>query len=137
VYPRLHKERNRRFYRLNNVESALAYLCLCDNHSKNYSEYYKVCMQNTLYTRKREKVAMNIRSEVSNQFEEVARDDLALADSGLDSICLARIVVGLELELELDPFSAPEDAHFPITYGEFVQCYENAAKAARIAVPGF
>ena len=104
-------------------------------------------MQDTLYTRKREKVAMNIRFEVSNQFEEVAReqgmelapltDDLALADSGLDSICLARIVVGLELELELDPFSAPEDAHFPITYGEFVQCYENAAKSARIGVPGF
>jgi hypothetical protein len=89
---------------------------------------------------------MNIRVEVANQFEEVAReqgmelasltDDLALADSGLDSMCLARIVVGLEIQLGLDPFSAPEDAGFPITYGEFVQCYENAAKSARINVRG-
>jgi hypothetical protein len=95
-------------------------------------------MQNTLYTRKRDHAAMNIRFEVSNQFEEVAReqgmelapltDALALADSGLDSMCLARIVVGLEIQLGLDPFSAPGDAAFPMTYGEFVQCYENAAK---------
>jgi hypothetical protein len=104
-------------------------------------------MQNTLYIRKRGQVAMNMRFEVSNQFEEVAReqgmelapltDDLALADSGLDSLCLARIVVGLEIQLGLDPFSAPEEAHFPITYGEFVECYEKAAKSTRIEVPGF
>jgi hypothetical protein len=98
-------------------------------------------VQDTPYTRRRGKVVMNIPLEVAKQFEEVAgeqrmelthlTDDLALADSGLDSLCFARIVVGLEIRLGLDPFSPPEDAPFPITYGEFVQCYENAAKAAR------
>ena len=84
---------------------------------------------------------MNISFEIAKQFEEVAReqgmelahltDDLALADSGLDSLCFARIVVSLEIKLGLDPFSPPEDAPFPMTYGEFVQCYENSAKATR------
>ena len=52
------------------------------------------------------------------QFEQVAReqdkslaplaDDLALLDSGLDSLCLAIIVARLEDALEIDPFSVPK-----------------------------
>jgi hypothetical protein len=120
---------------------------ITNNRVRKRSETEKVCLQDTLYTRKRDEAAMNIRFEVAKQFEEVAReqgmelapltDDLALADSGLDSICFARIVVGLEIHLGLDPFSPPEDALFPMTYGEFVQCYEKVARSARTAAVAF
>jgi acyl carrier protein len=81
---------------------------------------------------------MTVRTEITAQFKKVAveqdkrlaplTDDLALLDSGLDSLCFAIIVARLESELEVDPFTASEDAIFPVTFGEFVQFYENAAK---------
>jgi acyl carrier protein len=81
---------------------------------------------------------MDIRSQITAQFQQVAgeydkrlaplTDDLALLDSGLDSLCFAVIVARLERDLDIDPFSTSEDAHFPVTFGEFVQFYENAAK---------
>jgi acyl carrier protein len=81
---------------------------------------------------------MTIRSEITAQFQQVAReydkrlapltDRLTLLDSGLDSLCFAIIVARLERDLGIDPFSASEDAVFPITFGEFVQFYENVAK---------
>jgi hypothetical protein len=81
---------------------------------------------------------MSIRSEVLTQVNEVAErqgkvlapltDDLALLDSGLDSMCFAIIVARLEDTLGVDPFSASEDVGFPVTLGEFVRFYENAAK---------
>ncbi|MGB6941637.1 MAG: hypothetical protein WBE37_04445 [Bryobacteraceae bacterium] len=55
------------------------------------------------------------------------RDDLALLDSGLDSMCFAIIVARLEDSLGIDPFSTAEDIGFPVTVGEFIQFYENAA----------
>jgi acyl carrier protein len=83
-------------------------------------------------------MSMTIRSEITAQFQQVSReydkrlaplsDDLALLDSGLDSLCFAVIVARLERQLEIDPFSTSEDAVFPATFGEFVQFYENAAK---------
>jgi acyl carrier protein len=84
------------------------------------------------------KLVMDVRSEVIAQFKQVAEeqgklltplaDDVALLDSGLDSLCFAIIVVRLEMSLGIDPFSSDEDAPFPVTFGEFVRCYENAAK---------
>jgi len=81
---------------------------------------------------------MTIRSEITAQFQQVAQeydkrlaplvDDLDLLDSGLDSLCFAVIVARLERQLDIDPFSSSEDAVFPVTFGEFVQFYENAAK---------
>ncbi|HET8635630.1 MAG TPA: acyl carrier protein [Acidobacteriaceae bacterium] len=81
---------------------------------------------------------MEIRSEVVTQFTQVAReqglelarltDDLELIQSGLDSLSFAIIVARLESALGLDPFTASEDALFPITFGELVGLYENAAK---------
>lgn len=81
---------------------------------------------------------MTIRSEITAQFQQVAQeydkrlaplvDDLELLDSGLDSLCFAVIVARLERQLDIDPFSSSEDAVFPVTFGEFVQFYENAAK---------
>jgi acyl carrier protein len=55
-------------------------------------------------------------------------DDLALFDSGLDSLCLAVIVARLEDGLGVDPFSDAEDVVFPVTVGEFVKLYEHAAR---------
>jgi len=81
---------------------------------------------------------MNIRAEITEQFQQVAleydkrlaplTDRLALLDSGLDSLCFAIIVARLERDLGIDPFSASEDALFPLTFGEFVEFYENAPK---------
>ena len=78
-----------------------------------------------------------IREAIERQFEEVARlqdkrlrplnDDLVLLDSGLDSLCFAIIVAELEDRLGLDPFSAAEDVYFPVTFGDFVTFYQNAA----------
>jgi acyl carrier protein len=81
---------------------------------------------------------MDVKTEVIAQFARVAReqdrrlatltDDLPLIDSGLDSLSFAIVVTRLEISLGVDPFSAAEDARFPITFGEFVEFYEDAAK---------
>ncbi len=81
---------------------------------------------------------MSIRNEIIEQFRRVAReqdkalaplsDELALIDSGLDSLCFAIVVARLEDALDVDPFSSSEDARFPVTLGEFIQFYEDAAQ---------
>lgn len=53
------------------------------------------------------------------------RDDLVLVDSGLDSLGFAVLVARLEDRLGVDPFTASEDAQFPVTFGDFVKVYEN------------
>ena len=79
---------------------------------------------------------MDVRSEIVTQFTQAAlendkrlaplTDNLELLDSGLDSLCFAIVVARLEMSLGVDPFSASEDATFPVTFGEFVHFYENA-----------
>ena len=81
---------------------------------------------------------MSVRSTIASQFERVAKeqkkilaplsDDLVLLESGLDSLCFAIIVARLEDALGVDPFSAAEDAEFPVTLGDFVRFYEDSAK---------
>jgi len=80
---------------------------------------------------------MSVRAEVLNQFTQVAReqdkslaplvDEMTLMDSGLDSLCFAIIVARLEDTLGVDPLSTGEDVRFPVTLGDFVRFYENAA----------
>jgi acyl carrier protein len=80
---------------------------------------------------------MNVRFEVVTQFKQVAQeqgkrlapltDNLELLNSGLDSLCFAILVTRLEDALGVDPFTASEDALFPVTFGDFVSSYENAA----------
>jgi hypothetical protein len=80
---------------------------------------------------------MNVRSEVVTQFKQVAQeqgkrlapltDGLELLNSGLDSLCFAILVSRLEDALGVDPFTASEDVLFPVTFGDFVSFYENAA----------
>lgn len=55
------------------------------------------------------------------------KDDLQLAESGLDSLGFAVLVARLEDRLGIDPFTAAEDALFPVTFGDFVKVYENGA----------
>jgi acyl carrier protein len=55
------------------------------------------------------------------------RDDLALLDSGLDSLGFAVLVARLEDELGIDPFTAATDVQFPVTFGDFVKVYEHGA----------
>jgi acyl carrier protein len=80
----------------------------------------------------------NFRDEITTQIRLVAAEqdkrlapltgDLPLLDSGLDSLCFAILVSRLEDALGVDPFSASEDASFPVTLGQFVSFYENVAK---------
>ncbi len=81
---------------------------------------------------------MNVRSEILDQFKQVAyeqdrrlgplSDELPLLDSGLDSLCFAILVTRLETVLGVDPFSDNTDAPFPVTLGEFIRFYENAVE---------
>ena len=80
---------------------------------------------------------MSVRLIILEQMAQVARehgkvlaplkDDLQLAESGLDSLGFAVLVARLEDKLGIDPFTAAEDALFPVTFGEFVKVYENGA----------
>jgi hypothetical protein len=81
---------------------------------------------------------MSIRLEVIAQLTQVAQeqdkrlaplvDDLALLDSGLDSMCFAIVVARLEDVVGIDPFSTAQETDFPVTLGEFIRFYENAAR---------
>jgi acyl carrier protein len=83
---------------------------------------------------------MSVKFTITTEIQKVAeeqkiklaplRDDLALLDSGLDSLCFAILVARLEDALGVDPFSTSDDVTFPVTLGDFVKVYENAARAA-------
>jgi Phosphopantetheine attachment site len=88
---------------------------------------------------------MSVRSIIILAIEKVAKDyermlaplsdDLALFDSGLDSLSLAVLVARLEDELMVDPFGASEAIDFPVTLGDFVALYEHTAKSAAADFP--
>jgi aryl carrier-like protein len=87
---------------------------------------------------KRKTLTMNVRTEIVTQFKRVAQeqgkrlapltDGLELLNSGLDSLSMAILVSRLEDSLGIDPFTASEDAQFPVTFGDFVNLYEHVAK---------
>lgn len=82
---------------------------------------------------------MTVRTVILDKFRDVATrqqrplapltDDLALLDSGLDSLCFAIIVATLEDELGCDPFTTAEDVYFPVTLGDFIAFYDQALSA--------
>lgn len=86
---------------------------------------------------------MSIKLTIVEQMKEIARehgkrlapltDDLALLDSGLDSLGFAVLVARLEDKLGIDPFTTAEDAMFPLTLGDFVKVYENGARQRAVA----
>jgi Phosphopantetheine attachment site len=81
-------------------------------------------------------MAMQIKLTIMDQMKEIARehgktlaplrDDLVLLESGLDSLGFAVLVARLEDTLGVDPFTAGEDAVFPVTLGDFVKVYETS-----------
>jgi acyl carrier protein len=83
---------------------------------------------------------MSIKLTIMDQMRQIARehgktlaplrDDLVLLDSGLDSLGFAVLVARLEDTLGIDPFTAAEDAMFPLTLGDFVKVYESAQQRA-------
>jgi acyl carrier protein len=75
-------------------------------------------------------IESEIQKVASEQSVKLAplSDDLNLLDSGLDSLCFAILVARLEDSLGVDPFTASDDVTFPVTLGDFVQAYENAAR---------
>ena len=81
---------------------------------------------------------MSLKLTIKNQMAQVARehgkilaplqDDLVLADCGLDSLGFAVLVARLEDTLGIDPFTAAEEAFFPVTLGDFVKVYEHGGR---------
>jgi acyl carrier protein len=59
-------------------------------------------------------------------------DDLVLLESGLDSLAVAILVARLEEILGFDPFTESDDIYYPVTVGDFIRFYENAAKSRAI-----
>jgi hypothetical protein len=79
-----------------------------------------------------------LRSIIISEIESLAaaerrklpplQDDLALLDSGLDSLCLALLVDKLEDRLGYDPFTASDEIQLPVTLGDFIELYENGVR---------
>jgi hypothetical protein len=82
-------------------------------------------------------MALSIRSTIESEIAYVAQaqrrtlapltDELALANTGLDSLDLAILVARLDAALGFDPFTDDGDSSIPITFGDFVRLYERAA----------
>jgi acyl carrier protein len=80
---------------------------------------------------------MSIKLTLISEIEQIARqqhkklapltEDSVLMNTGLDSLCFAVLVARLEDRLGVDPFSSSDDISFPVTLGDFVRVYENAA----------
>jgi hypothetical protein len=80
---------------------------------------------------------MSIRPTIIAQITRIAErqkktvapltDDLPLLQSGLDSLCFAVLVASLDDLLDLDPFGGDSDTGLPVTLGDFIKLYENAA----------
>ena len=87
---------------------------------------------------------MSVKATVLSEIRQMAdangrplpplTDDLALLDSGLDSLGIAILVARLEDSLGLDPFTdlASPDMAYPVTLGAFIRFYERAAEAHAI-----
>jgi acyl carrier protein len=54
-------------------------------------------------------------------------EESVLINTGLDSLCFAVLIARLEDRLGIDPFSTSDAIDFPVTLGDLVRVYENAA----------
>jgi acyl carrier protein len=61
-------------------------------------------------------------------------DDLSLNETGLDSLCFAILVARLEDDLDVDPFV--EEVSFPVTVGDLIKAYEQAAPRSAATMTG-
>jgi hypothetical protein len=85
---------------------------------------------------------MSVKLRIIKQIKAIANEhnitlaplskDLALFESGLDSLCLAILIVRLEDEFGFDPFNGPN--HFvPETFGDFVRAYDSHNRMCKTA----
>jgi acyl carrier protein len=83
-----------------------------------------------LATTLREQIIQTIMqvSEEQNKALAPLSDDLPLLDSGMDSLCIAIVVAMLEDQLGVDPLTDTQAASLPVTLGDFICLYENAAR---------
>ena len=82
---------------------------------------------------------MSVKAAVIAQIQQIAddnrkslpalTDDLVLLDSGLDSLAIAVLVARLEETLGFDPFTESDDSAYPVTLGDFIRFYDNAAES--------
>jgi acyl carrier protein len=81
----------------------------------------------------------DVRETIFSEIMEIAadqtialpplNDDLSLNETGLDSLCFAILVARLEDDLDVDPFV--EEVSFPVTVGDLIKAYEQAARDRR------
>jgi acyl carrier protein len=82
---------------------------------------------------------MSIRATIISEIQRIGEsekkkvrpltDDLVLLESGLDSLAIAILVARLEETLGFDPFTESDDIYYPVTLGDFIRFYENAAES--------
>jgi acyl carrier protein len=87
-------------------------------------------------------MSMSVRSKIIAEIERVAKeydqrlapltDDLVLIDSGLDSLSFAVLVVRLEGQLGVDPFTASEEPEFPVTLRDLITTYDRALRSVAV-----
>ena len=80
---------------------------------------------------------MTVKLTIMSEMQQIAQeqdkelaplsDDLVLLDSGFDSLCFAVLVARLEDKLGVDPFTQGDETTFPVTLGDLVRTYEDAA----------
>ena len=84
---------------------------------------------------------MTIRTAILSHLQQIVsvsnrpspqnlNDDLVLVESGLDSLGMAVLVTRLEDSLGIDPFTDHQMKSPPVTLGDFIKLYENAAIGA-------
>ncbi len=86
---------------------------------------------------------MSIKSTVISEIQQIAgekkknlpplTEDVVLLESGLDSLGIAILVARLEETLGIDPFTESDDIAYPVTLGDFIRIYENAAKSRDVS----
>lgn len=75
-----------------------------------------------------ERLAELVRQEIRQAGAKVPdrlERQTILAETGLDSLGFATIVVAMEREFHVDPFGGSDDIIYPETFGELVALYQN------------
>lgn len=77
----------------------------------------------------REAVIAQIKAVAAQQNKTLVplADAVPLLESGLDSLCIAILVANLEDDLGIDPFGSGDEVAIPVTVGDLVRLYQNAA----------
>jgi acyl carrier protein len=79
------------------------------------------------------RIAQIVRSEAElagGQPGEI-RHATVLADTGLDSLGFTSLMVTMEQEFGIDPFSGVDEIVYPETFGELVELYQREAAVTR------